>query len=89
MRTGGWEVDAPPYRVYFWRETVGPNGPGVASSPYLITDAHDVSEVLEWAEREVGPHRTYTVYAEVDRGDTKGLLRLIGVDPTRSDGVGN
>ena len=67
-RTGGWEGTKPQYRVYFWEQNA-PGG-GLGSDEYLITDAADVHEVIEWANKNSGPgtarmypgaERTYTL----------------------------
>jgi hypothetical protein len=66
-----WEVKDPKYRVYYF-DAKG------ASDEYEVTGA-DVSEVLDWAERQRGD-RTFAIYACVPQ-DGLGLLRLRGRDP--------
>jgi hypothetical protein len=83
-----WEVDTPAYRVYFWSLPLGPPPSGEgrrawSSDEYEVEDA-DVSAVLEWANFEASPGRTFTLYAVVHRNGTIGLVRLAGVDPTKS-----
>ena len=48
---------------------------------FELRDAHNAREVLAWAE-ENAAGRSYVVYAAVERGETQGLVRLFGVDPT-------
>jgi hypothetical protein len=71
-----WELDSPTYRVYFWRARSG----GYECEEFEL-DARDVDEAIEWAESRAGG-RTFTLYAVVD-GAERGLIRLLGVDPTR------
>jgi hypothetical protein len=66
----------PVYRVYFW-------GEAAASYEYELAGAEDVDAVIAWAEENRGG-RTYTVYAVARHPDGPRLLRLRGVDPTRS-----
>jgi hypothetical protein len=68
-----WEVDAPPYRVYF-HDVRG------TSDEYELTDA-DVTEVLAWAESE-RRGRTYVLYVCTTGPAGLGLLRLAGADPS-------
>jgi hypothetical protein len=73
----------PVYRVYFWERASYPGVPpeltGYRSDEYEIVGAADVREVLEWADENAGPNRTFTVYAMLDRCE----IRLFGQDPTR------
>lgn len=41
---------------------------------------------LAWADENAGADRTYTLYAAVDRGGERGLVRLLGIDPTKHKG---
>ena len=81
-RDVSWEVDSPAYRVYFW----GRPSPTWAwqCEEWRLTAAHDVHEVLAWADGRAGD-RTFTVQAEVDvSGEGRGMIRLAGTDPTRT-----
>ena len=75
-----WEVDAPAYRVYFWQQSPGSAGPGWASEEWEITGA-DVGEILGWASQDT-QHRQYTLYACCTCNGERGLIRLLGHDPT-------
>jgi hypothetical protein len=75
-----WEVDAPAYRVYFWEPSAGSSGPGWVSEEWEITGT-DVGEALAWASRDT-KHRQYTLYACCACNGERGLIRLIGRDPT-------
>jgi hypothetical protein len=86
-RDAGWEIDSPPYRVYFWKRPPAP--PGIPpdevmyhSTEFELSGAVDVREVLAWAEANATPGSRYTVYAVVGRESERGLVRLAGVDPT-------
>jgi hypothetical protein len=74
-----WEVWDPRYQVHFWRE-VG----DAYSSRELEIAANQVAAALSWAEAEQADDETFTLFAVVDRGDGRGLVRLAGNDPTRS-----
>lgn len=67
------EVDAPGYRVYFWR--------GAVCDEHDITGA-DVHEVLAWAELSAAG-RTYSLWARLPASDGVGvkLVRLAGWNP--------
>jgi hypothetical protein len=94
-RTTSWEVDSPRYVVFFWERGFGPvevspEQVGYACSTYEVTDAVDAFEVLAWATANSGAgrgviypgsDRTFVLYAAV--GAERGLIRLVGVDPTR------
>ena len=73
-----WEVDSPAYRVYLWR----PHGNGWESQEFELRNARDAREALDWADREAGSDRIFTLYALVELGGERGLVRLAGVDPT-------
>jgi hypothetical protein len=82
-----WEVEGPDYRVYLWHQPPAPAG--VAQEhmmfhckEYRLSDAVDVSEVLEWARTTARPDQTFTLYVEHHHGGSPGLIRLMGVDPT-------
>jgi hypothetical protein len=74
-------VDDPVYRVFFWERLDDRSDSGFRSDEYEITEAADVRKVMEWAEANVGPNRTFTLYAFVDRCQ----IRLMGRDPTGND----
>ncbi len=88
-RDVSWEVDSPAFRVYFWQRVkapavVVPELAGRSSEEWRLTGARDVHEVLEWAALRVGD-RSYTLHVEVDTVEGRGLIRLAGADPTRSE----
>ena len=60
-----WEQDSPTYRVYFWGHPQHP------SDEWRLTGAQSVFEVIAWAERNAGIHRTYQVWIEArdEQGD--------------------
>jgi hypothetical protein len=85
-RSSRWQMSFPTYRVYFFD-----NPHGVRSSwttyTYEITGAHNVHQVLAWADANARG-RTYCVYAVVDQAHDPtaapgevGLLQLTGWDP--------
>jgi hypothetical protein len=81
-----WEIDSHSYRFYFW-EPQPPPQPNLPvhpvsyhSSEFEVTDV-DVAEVIAWAEATASPGSTYTLYAVIDQGNERGLIRLAGVDP--------
>ena len=80
-----WLQEEPVYRVYFWTQESFPEPPDVpfwSCEPLRLTGTSEVPEVLQWAtENSAG--RSFTVYAEVNRGTNIGLVHLAGVDPTR------
>jgi hypothetical protein len=70
-RTGGWELYAPTYRMYFWERGWGSGdvprqNVAFASDEYELSGAHDVLEVIAWASRNSGARRG-VVYPESDR----------------------
>jgi hypothetical protein len=73
-----WEVDSPAYRVYLWR----PHGNGWESQAFELRNARDAREALDWASREADSDRIFTLYALVEQGGERGLVRVAGVDPT-------
>lgn len=77
-RDTGWEIDSPSYRVYLWRARAG----GYESEEFELSGVRDVGEAIAWAESAARSERTYTLYVLVDQGDDRGLVRLLGVDPT-------
>jgi hypothetical protein len=77
-RDSRWELWNPAYLVSLWSRS----GDGWASREFEI-GAADVNEVLDWI-REQDDVETFTLYAIVNRGDDRGVVRLAGTDPTRS-----
>jgi hypothetical protein len=48
-----------------------------------VIGAEDVHRVIEWAEDEARRRAsTYTLFAKVDHGESRGLVWLAGFDPT-------
>jgi len=80
-RDTSWELDQPSYRVYFWTRAAHSNAAPTATE-FEISDT-DVADVLGWARRTAGA-RTFALYVVCAIGDTKGLVRLAGEDPTRA-----
>ena len=78
-RDSRWEELTPRFRVYFW----APAGDGWASREFEV-EADDVDAVRRWIEEHRAEAETFTLFAVVDRNDERGLLRLLGTDPTRS-----
>jgi hypothetical protein len=87
-RDTSWEIASPTFRVTFWeRQPVPPDShhpPGYRSTEFEINGA-DVSEVLAWAEAEAPSGSTHTIYALVQHGGERGLVRLAGLDPTAAE----
>ena len=86
-RDSGWEIGSPSYRVYFWeqrpaRGDVSQHLAGYGSTEFEVSGATEVGEVLAWAEATAPSGASYTVYALVELGSERGLVRLAGVDPT-------
>ncbi|MEO5850897.1 MAG: hypothetical protein ABIQ15_00140 [Nocardioides sp.] len=82
-----WEVDHPPYRVYFWRHGRVPAGTapvdvGYAADEYRLSGVTDVDEALTWARAKATPEQSFTLYVEDVRDGRRGLIRLAGTDPT-------
>lgn len=86
--------DAPAYRVYFWKRPVVATLPeGIreeqmlyTSWEYELTECHNVREAIAWADENVGAGRTYTLYARIELGDRRVMIRLFGIDPTINTG---
>ena len=83
-----WTHQFPMYRVDFWDN---PDGEGCAWSKYSfeIDDAHNVQQVLAWADASARG-RLVCVYVTAPRpgggdSDEVELLQLSGSDPTRVD----
>ena len=83
VRDVGWEIGQPSYRVHFWTRPAHSNAAPTATE-FEVTDT-DVADVLGWAQRTAGD-RTFALYAVCDLGETKGLVRLTGADPTQDSG---
>ena len=70
-----WEVHEPKYRVYFWDDHV-------CSDEWELTGC-DVQAALQWAQ-DSADGRSFTFYAVAVGSEGLGLIRLLGVDPTRN-----
>jgi hypothetical protein len=85
-RDTDWEIVQPMFRVYFWEPQPAPPGVPKESAGYRSTEFEvsgvDVSEVLAWAETNTPSGATRTIYAVVEQGNRRGLVRLAGTDPT-------
>jgi hypothetical protein len=85
-RDTDWEMTCTSFRVYFWKAQpsppVAPEHPGGYHSTAVEVSGVDVGVVLKWAEATAPRGSTYTVYAVVEQGGERGLVRLAGVDPT-------
>ena len=79
-RDGRWEEWSDCYRVDFWQLV---DGKGWVSSEYEVTGG-DVVAVMRWADERAIQGQTYALYAIVERGEDRGLVHLLGVDPTRN-----
>jgi hypothetical protein len=81
-----WELTCSSFRVYFWQAQPSPPGhpeqPGGYRSEEFEVSGVDVGKVLEWADATAPRGSTYTVYAVIEQGGERGLVRLAGVDPT-------
>jgi hypothetical protein len=87
-RVTSWEIDTPAYHVSFWRRGSGPSGVSVDTVAYIVEDcevrgARDVQEVISWASEVAGDDRKFAVYAVVEHGQDRGLIHLLGVNPSR------
>ena len=79
-RDGRWEEWTDHFRVDFWQFV---DGKGWVSTEYEVTGG-DVVAVMRWADDTAVPGQTYALYAIVERGDERGLVHLLGEDPTRN-----
>lgn len=68
-----WEEDDPAYRVDFWE------GSAICDE-WLVEEAADVAEVLDWARREA-QGRDIVVYVQTTDNGRPGLVRLLGREP--------
>jgi hypothetical protein len=86
-REDSWRGEPIAYRVDFWKPLGNLNprrlsiGVPFQSDEWMLTDVRDVSEAIEWADAHADG-RTYTLYAVYERGSERGLIHLLGVDPT-------
>lgn len=78
-RDSRWEVWNPRFRVFFWTR----RGDGWASREFEV-EADDIDAVRHWIDEQRRDAETFTLFAVIDRGDVRGLVRLFGTDPTRS-----
>jgi hypothetical protein len=79
-----WEDDRPAYQVHFWflrDDEEGQPSPW-SSDEWMIEDAEDVSQVLQWVQ-ENAQDRRFVLYAHTTCADGPGLIRLQGKDPSR------
>jgi hypothetical protein len=85
-------VELPWFRVNFWEQ---PSAEWAWTlEAHILTDAHDISEVLHWVEEHARGRRV-EVFAEVDREPepkyasprTTALVRLLGIDPNSGTAV--
>jgi hypothetical protein len=53
---------------------------------FELRAAGDVREALACAETAAGGERIFTLYALLDQGGRRGLVRLAGIDPTAASG---
>jgi hypothetical protein len=79
-RTTSWEQDFPTYRVYFWDVTTMP-GSLFSVYTYELTEAHNVQQVLAWADANARG-RIYQVFVITGEEGHRGLLHLCGTTPT-------
>lgn len=81
-RDVSFEQDPPAYRVHFWTAGQAPRPGGVrwTSDEWRLTDAHDVTEVLDFAAARATGRRV-ELLVEM-RDPSLGLVRLLGIDPT-------
>jgi hypothetical protein len=79
-----WEKNDPAYRVYFWHRQSDRPMAGWVSDEWRLSNV-DVAEVLAWAKEQAGGRRV-TIWVEHDDDrDGRGMIRLLGWEPTRSD----
>lgn len=79
-----WVEDEPTYQVHFWKRLNAPDPPlrpMWLQDSYRLTGVAGVQEAHEWAQARADG-RDIAIYAELDRGDQHGLVRLMGFDPT-------
>jgi hypothetical protein len=86
-REDRWRGEPIAYRVDFWKPLGNLNprrlsiGVPFQSDEWMLTDVRDVSEAIEWADAHADG-RTYTLYAVYESGAERGLIHLLGVNPT-------
>jgi hypothetical protein len=73
-RDSSWSVDRPIYRVYFF-------GTAGASDEWRLDGADSIHQIIEWADANASG-RDYVVYVEVGGTPSRGLVRLVGLDPS-------
>jgi hypothetical protein len=77
-------IDRPSYRVNFW----SPSGSTWGLDAWVLVEARDINEVLQWAEKQAEGRR-FEVFVEMDEEPlksfhsprTSGLIRLYGSNP--------
>lgn len=87
------EVEAPAYRVCFWKQSSPDKGASAAWYD-LTGDSVNVRQAIAWADENARADRTYTVYAlfdipwpgatEMEIATRRVMVRLFGVDPTKN-----
>lgn len=88
-RSTTWELDAPVFRVSFFRP-----GPTYAGNPaesvgyeaeeWELVGA-DVQDALAWAKEHAGQDRTWTLHVAGASSEGPGLIRLAGIDPNAAN----
>jgi hypothetical protein len=83
-----WQVDRPLYRVVVWEPTTkGSDGPkelGFHAAEFELSEVRDIDEVLAWVRERSRSGVMATVYVVVDLAGRRGLIRLVGSDPTQT-----
>jgi hypothetical protein len=72
------ETDDPAYWVILRRGTV--------AEEFRLTDVLSVHEVMAWAEAKAAG-RSFQVFVEVEEGDQRHVLRLLGRKPPEQGGA--
>jgi hypothetical protein len=88
-RSTTWELDAPVFRVAFFRHDpayadVPSKFVGYESEEWELTGG-DVQEVLAWATEHAGPDRTWTLHVTGPSSERPGLIWLAGIDPNAAN----
>jgi hypothetical protein len=95
-RTSGWELNYPKYRVYIWSRRfadIPTKMIGWTVAAYELEDVGDGTAAIGWAESKAAEKRKESnidvvvcvVYARVERGPDRGIVRIHGFDPNRSE----
>lgn len=85
-RSTRWEDYRPAYQVHFWflRDGEGGHPLSWASDEWMLEDADDIRQVLQWVE-DNAQGRRFVLYVHTTCSDGPGLVRLQGDDPSRGD----